>query len=59
MTNNKNVSVFGIFHSRNSTEIAVERLKTSGFRMTDISVLMPDKESTREFAHEKHTKAPE
>lgn len=55
----KNVSVFGIFDTRNSTERAVERLKTSGFRMTDISVLMPDKDSTREFAHEKHTKAPE
>jgi hypothetical protein len=55
----KNVSVFGIFDTRTSTERAVERLKTSGFRMTDISVLMPDKESTKEFAHEKHTKAPE
>ena len=55
----KNVSVFGIFDTRTSTENAVERLKTSGFKMTDISVLMPDKNSTREFAHEKHTKAPE
>lgn len=55
----KHVSVFGIFDTRTSTEMAVERLKTSGFRMTDISVLMPDKDATREFAHEKHTKAPE
>lgn len=53
------VSVFGIFDTRFSTEKAVERLKNSGFRVTDISVLMPDKEGTREFAHEKHTKAPE
>lgn len=55
----KHVSVFGIFDTRLSTEKAVERLKTSGFRMTDISVLMPDKVETKEFAHEKHTKAPE
>jgi hypothetical protein len=55
----KNVSVFGIFDTRFSTEKAVERLKGSGFRMSDISVLMPDKASTHEFAHEKHTKAPE
>lgn len=55
----KHVSVFGIFDTRSSTERAVERLKTSGFRMTDISVLMPDKDTTRQFAHEKHTKAPE
>jgi hypothetical protein len=57
--NDKNVAVFGIFDTRTNTEKAVERLKTSGFRMADISVLMPDKDSTREFAHEKHTKSPE
>ncbi|HVV70097.1 MAG TPA: DUF3341 domain-containing protein [Verrucomicrobiae bacterium] len=37
----------------------VEDLKVSGFSNNDISVLLPDKSTTREFAHEKGTKAPE
>ena len=37
----------------------VDRLKNAGFSANDVSVLMPDKRSTREFAHEKETKAPE
>jgi hypothetical protein len=37
----------------------VDRLKVAGFSANDVSVLMPDKRSTREFAHEKETKAPE
>jgi hypothetical protein len=37
----------------------VSSLKASGFRNSDISVLMADATSTREFAHEKETKAPE
>lgn len=59
MDETKKVSVFGIFKSRMSTETAVDKLKMAGFRSADISVLMPDKDSTREFAHEKSTKAPE
>jgi len=37
----------------------VDNLKSSGFSSDDISVLLPDKRSSRDFAHEKHTKAPE
>jgi len=37
----------------------VDNLKNAGFASDDISVLMPDKRSSREFAYEKHTKAPE
>ena len=37
----------------------VSGLKTAGFSDNDISVLFPDKGSTRDFAHEKNTKAPE
>jgi hypothetical protein len=37
----------------------VVRLKSSGFSGNDISVLFPDKSGTRDFAHEKNTKAPE
>lgn len=55
----QNISVFGIFASRASTENAVDQLKLAGFRNSDISVLMADKDTTKEFAHEKHTKAPE
>jgi hypothetical protein len=31
----------------------------AGFSANDISVLLPDKTGTRDFAHEQHTKAPE
>ncbi|OFZ29837.1 MAG: DUF3341 domain-containing protein [Bdellovibrionales bacterium RIFCSPHIGHO2_01_FULL_40_29] len=55
----KNIAVFGIYKNRTSIENAVDQLKYSGFRNSDISVLMPDKESTQDFIHEKHTKAPE
>ena len=55
----ENIAVFGIFKSRASTENAVDQLKLAGFRNSDISVLMPDKDTSKEFAHEKNTKAPE
>jgi hypothetical protein len=37
----------------------VAGLKLAGFGDNDISVLLPDKSGTRDFAHEKNTKAPE
>jgi hypothetical protein len=37
----------------------VERLKTAGFSSNDISVLLPDKPGTRQFAIDNQTKAPE
>ncbi len=55
----KNTATFAIFNSRASVERAVNALKRAGFRHSDISVLFPDRESTREFAHAKATKAPE
>jgi len=51
--------VFGIFNNRTDLERAVDVLKSKGFRNNDISALMPDTQSTKEFAHEKATKAPE
>ncbi|VVB56188.1 Heat induced stress protein YflT [uncultured archaeon] len=54
-----NKAVFGIYKTRVGVESAVDALKAAGFRSSDISVLMPEKTSTKEFAHEKHTKAPE
>lgn len=55
----KNVAVFGIYATPNLAENAVDHLLANGFSNSDISVLLPDDESTRAFAHEKHTKAPE
>jgi hypothetical protein len=40
-------------------ERGVDELRTGGFRNEDISVLFPDNQGSKEFAHEKHTKAPE
>jgi len=55
----KNIAVFGIYHSANEAERAVDHLLNAGFSDSDISVLLPDESSTRDFAHEKNTKAPE
>src|SRR6266568_1685514 len=54
-----NTAVFGIYPDRLSTENAVAALHDAGFRNTDISVLFPENEGTKDFAHEKSTKAPE
>ncbi len=55
----KNTAVFGIYKTRAAAEGAADALVLAGFPNNDISVLMPDVHSTREFAHEKNTKAPE
>jgi Heat induced stress protein YflT domain len=55
----KNTAVFGIYRDQPSVERAVDVLKQEGFRNTDISVLFPDNRGTKDFAHEKSTKAPE
>jgi hypothetical protein len=55
----KNTAVYGIFPNRQMAENAVDRLIAQGFRNEDISVLLQDNVGTKDFAHEKHTKAPE
>ena len=40
-------------------DAVVGKLRSSGFSDNDISVLFPDKGSTRDFAHKKATKMPE
>jgi hypothetical protein len=55
----KNTAVFGIYQTPTQAESAVDRLIAAGFSNGDISVLLPDTQSSREFAHEKNTKAPE
>jgi Protein of unknown function (DUF3341) len=55
----KNTAVFGIYRDRLGLENGVSALQQAGFRNTDISALFPENEGTKDFAHEKHTKAPE
>ena len=55
----KNKAVFGLYKSVGQAEETVTRLVAAGFSNDDISVLLPDNESTRKFAHKKDTKAPE
>src|ERR1700752_439111 len=55
----KNTAVFGIYPLYEGVENGVDALKAAGFRNTDISVLFPENVGTKDFAHEKGTKAPE
>jgi len=55
----KNRAVFAIVRDRTQAETAVDDLISAGFRREDLSVLMQDNAGTKDFAHEKHTKAPE
>ncbi|HXI40999.1 MAG TPA: general stress protein [Bryobacteraceae bacterium] len=54
-----NVAVYGIYQNRVHVEKAVDTLRQEGFRNTDISVLFPENASSKDFAVEKNTKAPE
>ena len=55
----KQTAVFGIYRNATQAERTVDRLLAAGFRNDDISVLLPDAKSSKDFAHEKNTKAPE
>jgi hypothetical protein len=55
----KNTAVFGIYRDRAHVEQGVDALLAAGYRNEDISVLLPENVGTKDFAHEKHTKAPE
>lgn len=55
----KNTAVFGIYATAGTAENAVDHLIGLGFANQAISVLLPDDDTTRAFAHEKNTKAPE
>lgn len=52
-------AVFGIYRTRGALELGTDALKAAGFRDHDISVLFPDERGSKDFAHEKGTKAPE
>jgi hypothetical protein len=55
----KNTAVFGIYPSYANVESGVDGLKAAGFSNRDISVLFPESAGSKDFAHEKGTKAPE
>jgi uncharacterized membrane protein len=55
----KKVAVFGIYAGVDAAERAVDTLVRERFSNNDISVLVPDNQSSKEFAHKKQTKAPE
>ena len=55
----KNTAVFGIYPDYAAVERGVDALKDAGYRNTDISALFPENVGTKDFAHEKGTKAPE
>ena len=52
-------SVICIAKTQDQAIKIVDCLKSANFSNNDISVLMPDKTGTKDFAHEQHTKAPE
>jgi hypothetical protein len=59
MTNSKKTAVFGLYPSVERAEQAVDALVSARFSNADVSVLMADNQSSKDFAHEKQTKAPE
>src|SRR3981189_177307 len=55
----KNTAVFGLYRTQGDVEYAVDLLRAEGFRNTDISVLFPENQGTKDFAVQKNTTAPE
>jgi hypothetical protein len=56
---NKKTAVFGLCSTPAAAEYTVDALVKAGFTNNAVSVLMADNQSTKDFAHEKNTKAPE
>jgi Alternative complex III, ActD subunit len=55
----KNTAIFGVYPTHESADVAVDTLRTRGFRSTDISVLFPQNVGSKEFGHEKGSKSAE
>ncbi len=54
-----NKSVFCLVTTKLQADQIVNRLQSSGYPYEDISVLFPDKATSRDLGHEKNSKAPE
>jgi hypothetical protein len=52
-------AVFGIVSNEAEAARIAREFEAEGFSLNDISVLFPDRAGSRDFAHEKNTKAPE
>jgi hypothetical protein len=52
-------AVIGIVETNTQVQAVLELLRKAGITQESVSVLMPDRRRTRDFAHEHHTKAPE
>jgi hypothetical protein len=51
---------YGLYPTRESFETALEALRMGGFRNSDISAILPDRDhTTKDLAHEINTKTPE
>jgi hypothetical protein len=55
----KDIAVFGIYHTPNEAERAVDHLLAAGFAHANISVLLPEESAGEALRFEKHTRAPE
>jgi hypothetical protein len=55
----RNTSVMGIYPDRTTASDAINVLNKAGYRLTDISVLSSDSQGSKDFGHEKHSKAME
>lgn len=54
------IVAYGIYPDQTTFERALEALKNANFRNSDISAIFPDRDrTTKDLAHEIHTKAPE
>jgi hypothetical protein len=54
-----NTAVFGIYRDTVGLSSGLEALRAAGFRNTDVSVLLSENAGTKDFVHQKETKAPE
>lgn len=55
----KNISVFGIYPDRTTVSEAIGVLHKAGYRPADIAVLAAENPGSKDFAHQKGSKAPE
>lgn len=55
----KNISVLGIYPDRPTVSDAISVLHKAGYRPADIAVFSAENQGSKDFAHEKGSKAPE
>jgi hypothetical protein len=53
----RNTSVMGIYPDRTTVSDAINVLRKAGYRAADISILSSDNQGSKDFGHEKRTKA--